>query len=381
MRIGLNITYWVPNAMGGSQTYQRQLIAALAAAGGEAEYTVFLNASGAKSFTRPSARFRTRVCRLPGSQRLLRVLWEQAILPMRLRTQGIDVLHSLGYLSPIAAPGATVTTVLDMVQYVHPEDIEPAKRLLWRILFPLSLRRATAIIVISESVKRELARFFPWAAAKATVVPLAVDPVRFSPGPAGPCAAARGRPFLLAVSTISPHKNPVRLVEAFARVRRERPGLDLELVLAGLMRQEQGALLRRTARSLGVSEHVIFAGRVPDGELIQLYRSAEMLVFPSLYEGFGLPVLEAMSCGCPVVSSNLTSLPEVTGDAALLFNPKDVAEMAGRIAEVLDSRSTRERLIARGLERARLFSWQSIAERTMAVYRQCLGRPAGEDAC
>jgi len=392
MRIGINISYWVPNAMGGTQTYQRQLLEGLAAAGDEHEFIVFLNADGGRQFQGPSPRFRTYLYPLAGRFRLLRVLWEQVVVPTRLRAMGIDVLHSLGYLSPIAAPGATVATVHDMIHYIYPQDIEPLKRLGWHILFPLSLRRLDCAIVSAESVRRELAQFFPWSAAKTAVVPLAVDPTLFCPGPVVPCAAAHGKPFLLAVSTISPHKNTVRLVEAFARVRQELPALDLQLVLVGLIRPEQGALVRRTAKALGVSNQVILTGRVSDEELIQYYRSAEMLVFPSLYEGFGFPPLEAMSCGCPVVASNQASMPEVTGNAALLFHPRDVQDMADRICEMLTSGNKRRQWVERGLERAKLYRWEYTVQRTLDVYRQCLRRRAemgrkqalhtpGEDVC
>ncbi len=374
MRIGIDVLFWIPNAMGGSQTYSGELIRALAELDGGDEYVVFLNADGARRFVPPSPRFRVQVCPIPGRFRPLRVLWQHLILPVQVRRLGIDVLHSLGYMGPLAVPTKQVVTVLDMVHYLFPQDIEPPKRHLWRALFPLSLWRADRVITFSESVRQEVGRFFPWALAKTVVIPLAVDRSLFNPGPTG---AARGRPggrpFLLAVATMSRHKNLDRLVVAYAQVRRVYP--DLQLILAGLMRPWQREGLEQRIRALGLEGHVVLAGWVSSEELVRLYRTAEALVFPSLYEGFGFPPLEAMACGCPVVASNASAVPEVSGGAAVFFDPEDEGDMARAILAVLSSPNERERLVRLGLERALEYTWQETAARTYEVYRSCYQKP------
>ena len=375
MRIGINVLFWVPNAMGGTQTYSQQLIEGLAALDTVNDYVVFVNASAAGHLAIRSPRFRIQVCGVSGRYRLLRLLWEQFVLPQYVGRLGIDVLHSLGYLSPIAAPAKTVVTIPDMIHYVYPSDVELPKQILWRILFPLSLRRVDQAIALSNSVKGELCRLFPWAGPKTVVIGLGVDTRVFNPGrgPERRPANVPGR-FVLSVASVSGHKNTEGLIRAFALVSARMP--DVRLVLVGHLRPPYSERVRRLVEALGIPERVIFTGWIAEEELIRLYRTAEMLVFPSIYEGFGFPPLEAMACGCPVVASNHPPMPEISGEAALYFDPLDMHQMADTMMAVLSSGETRSRLVHKGQERVELFRWEEVASQTLETYYRCSGKPS-----
>jgi glycosyltransferase involved in cell wall biosynthesis len=293
------------------------------------------------------------------------------VLGSRARTLRLDIVHSLGYLSPLRLDTKSVVTILDMVHYLHPNDIPRSKRYLWQLLLPTTLRRVDRIITISESVKRDLAQLFPRAALKAVAVPLAVDRSVFHPDPMGSVErrGADGTRTVLAVASMSPHKNLEVLVRAVSQLRHE--GATLRLLLVG--RESRTSLeLQRLAEDLGVADVLEFAGHVPEETLVRLYREAAVMVFPSLYEGFGLPPLEAMACGCPVIASSASSIPEVVGDAALFFDPRDPTVLAGHLRTVLGSDEVRASLVTRGFENVARFSWATTAARTLGVYADVL---------
>jgi glycosyltransferase involved in cell wall biosynthesis len=374
MRIGINALFWIPDAMGGTQTYFRNLVNSLGRIDPDDEFVVFLNREGARAFSNASARLRVQACPVPGRIRSFRLLWENVLLPRYVQRHQLDVLHSLGYIAPLAPSVPSVVTVLDMIHYIYPSEIGTLKRLLWKVLFPLSLRRADSIISVSESVKRDIGRFFPWATPKIASVPLGVDPRLFDcrlPGRAAMPLVQKVRPYLLAVASASRHKNLETLVRAFARVRGQTPGL--QLVLAG-MRTAGLARVERLVGDLSLSPFVHFAGRVSDAELVELYCNAEALVFPSLYEGFGLPTLEAMACNCPVIAADCSSIPEVVGNAGLLFDATDVEMLREAITRLIASQQLRSELVRLGRERAKKFTWEVCAGQTVAVYRAVRGR-------
>ena len=361
----------MPNAMGGPQTYFLNLVEALVKIDSANEYVVFLNAEAVKQFPITAPMLRVQACRVPGRVRPLRLLWENLILPGQARRARLDVVHSLGYIAPFALSGRSVVTVLDMIHYLHPHDVEPLKRLLWRVLFPLSLRRVDEIVSISRSVKKDIARFFPWAESKITPIPLGVNHALFNQAPSNkpvPFHTQNTQPFILSVASISPHKNIGTLFRAFARIRATAP--DLQLVLVGMKTAASDDMLR-LAHTLSIDRHVIFAGRILDRELVTLYQSARALVFPSLYEGFGLPLLEAMACGCPVIASDRSSIPEVVGNAALLFNPENIDQLIELILRVLFSEDTRSEFKQLGIEQAARFTWETTASQTLDLYRSC----------
>jgi alpha-1,3-rhamnosyl/mannosyltransferase len=234
------------------------------------------------------------------------------------------------------------------------------------------VRSSSRIVAISESTKRDLSRFFAGSRGKTTVVPLATDE-RFRPVGGSPLQEALHRlrlpkRYILYMGINKPHKNLAFLLRVFAKV-----GTDAKLVLAG-KEDPRYSQAREEAKRLGLEDRVVFLGDIDDSDLPMLYSGVELFVFPSLYEGFGLPVLEAMACGTPVVCSGASSLPEIVGDAAVTLDPEDEAAWAATIAELLENEDFRRELSKKGLKRAGQFSWEDTARETVGIYRSVLSR-------
>lgn len=373
MRIGLNLTGLVPGETGGVETYARQLAGALGGLVGGGSLTLLAAPELVDELRErpwvPGAR--VVAMRAPGRSRLRRTLAEQLLLPGAARRAGVEVLHNLQSTAPaVSGSLATVTTVHDLLYHHHPDTHSPLLRRGMAVLVPIAVRRSDRVIAISRATRDDLV-------ASLGADPARIDVVHSGPGLAGsapptPAAELRAalgldeRPFLVSPSARRAHKNLDRLLDAFARV-----DTDAQLVLPGYATGAEDALARR-ADALGIAERVRFLGWVTDSQLEGLYAHARALVFPSLAEGFGLPVLEAMRHGLPVVCADRTSLPEIAGDAALLFDPESVEAIRDAIAAVLGDERLRERLAAAGRERAAAFSWEATARGTLASYERAL---------
>jgi len=281
-----------------------------------------------------------------------------------------DVLFVPAHVLPLVHPPRSVVTIHDL-GYLH---FPRAHRLLDRLYLDLSTRfnaRAAAhIIADSQATKRDLVERYGVEPSKISVIYPGYDEEAFQPlREREAIEAVKTRygiagDYILFVGTIQPRKNLVRLMEAFSLLKRQ--AADLQLVIAGKKGWLYEAIFRRV-EELGLEGQVVFTGYVADEDLPALFSGARLFVFPSLYEGFGLPVLEAMACGVPVVCSNASSLPEVADDAALLFDPLDVVGMAAAMERVLGDERLRAKLVERGLKRARGFSWEKCARQTLAV--------------
>jgi len=282
---------------------------------------------------------------------------------------GVDLFHATEHLLPRLSSIRTVFTLHDLIFLFHPETHKPLNRWFLTLMMPRFLRAADAIIAVSECTKRDAIRFYGIPEENITVIYEGVNP-RFRPVGPEAMAAVRARydlpeHFILYVGTIEPRKNLTVLLEAFSNL--QSAICNLHLVFVGKKGWLYEGFFRRL-RELGLEDRVIFTGYVPDEDLPAIYSAAELFVFPSLYEGFGLPVLEAMACGTPVVCSNTSSLPEVAGDAALLVDPTDVCALAGAMERALRDETLRATLRVRGIERARRFTWARAAQETMQVY-------------
>jgi glycosyltransferase involved in cell wall biosynthesis len=294
---------------------------------------------------------------------------EQLALPLELLRLRPDVLHSPDFIPPRLGPWKRVITVHDLGFIYFPETLTAESRRYYGQI-RMAVRRADRIIAVSRSTRDDLVKLVGADPAGIEVIYEAADP-SFGPLPRLQAEETTRRlaippPYILFVGSFEPRKNLLVLLEAFARIRREA---DVRLVLAGRRGWLHEPIFRRLAEP-DLEPHV----RVHEGptraELAALYSSAAALAFPSLYEGFGLPVLEAMACGCPVVASDRASLPEIVGQAGLLVPAEDVAELAGALLHVLADGELRQALIAKGLERAGQFSWAKAAAETLAVYRR-----------
>ncbi len=345
------------------------------------DYVVFLSEPRAREHFERLTIARSR---LPTHQPLARIAWEQILLPVALRRERIALLHALAFAGPLTISIPWVVTVYDLSFIRYPQSFQAANRLYLTWATRASVRRAHRVIAISESTRRDLVERLGVPPEKIAVIPCGAD-ARFAPASDGVAIAAwRARQnlperMILFVGTIEPRKNVARLVRAFARAKRIAR-LPHHLVLLGA-RGWKYAEVDETIEQEGLENDVIFAGYVPPDELPRWYQAADLLAYPSLYEGFGLPPLEAMACGTPVVTSNAASLPEVVGDAALQVEPTDVDALADALVRALTDDALRERMCARGFAQAARFSWVRAARQTVALYRATLNlAPEVDDA-
>jgi len=309
--------------------------------------------------------------RWPTERRLVRIAWEQLVWPIMAIRDKIDLLHSMAFVAPLWTPCPTVVTVYDL-SFIHFPDRFPALQR-WYLASQTrrSCRQARRVITISESSRQDVHRFFDVPLARIDVVQPGVDSY-YRPVPAVDVVAFRQREnlpekFVLHVGTLQPRKNLPVLLEAFATLGRP----ELQLLLVGGKGWQFDEIFQGITR-LGIQEQVRLTGYVPDQELPLWYNAAALFVFPSLYEGFGMPVIEAMACGTPVIAANTSSIPEAAGKAAILFEPQDVTELAERMGTVLDDPELSNKMREKGLRQAQQFSWQRAGRETAAVYRKAL---------
>jgi glycosyltransferase involved in cell wall biosynthesis len=349
--IGISLLTLVPGLSGGSETYARELCRTLAGVG-ELRYRVFVPgiAADASDGLPSSVVTRYRASRtMPGRIAAMSLAaTHPGPLRRALELERLDAIHfPLSVMLPPVERPPAVTTVLDLQHEEYPEFFGRAELAYRKAVYRRAIRRSRMVITISEHARETLIERFRLSPDRVRAIPLGVDTTVFTPGD----NVSRGE-FLLYPARPWRHKNHARLYDAFAQLRTERPKLRLVLTGAG----DYGTLPEGVERRGLVSRH----------ELVDLYRRAAALVFPSLYEGFGMPVVEAMACGCPVACSNTTSLPEVAGDAARLFDPRDVDDTVAAVDEVLDDPQP---WIVRGLERARRYTWEACAGSHDDVYR------------
>ncbi len=300
---------------------------------------------------------------------LSRIRAEQLDTPRLLAALNARLYHGLGFVAPLRAPCPTVVSVMDLSFLTHPATHRPFNRLYLRVLTRLSCQRARHVIAISEWTRRDIIRHYALPADRVSAIPLGVDLELFQPPARERVAAFRaehgiGPRAIFSLGSIEPRKNLPRLLDAFASL----PD-DVQLFIGGSAAWKTSATFERVS-ALGPRVRLI--GRVPDTHLPLWHAACGVFAYPSLYEGFGLPALEAMACGSAVVASNASSLPEVVGDAGLLVDPTDPRAIAAALSRVLDDASLRQNLGARAIARARRFTWASTAQHTLNVYRRCL---------
>lgn len=289
--------------------------------------------------------------------------------------RGFDLYHQPNYV-PHVFNGKIVTTIHDMSHRIFPQ-YHPRRRVFLLRAFENRLRKADRIITDSQHARREIVELLRIPEDRVRVIYLGASsdyrPLAMSPVKRIELQIKYNLPeqFLLYVGTIEPRKNLERLVEAYYVYKREEPNSELKLVLAGGKGWLYEGICTRV-QELHLEQDVVFTGYVDGEELPFLYNMAIAFVYPSLYEGFGLPPLEAMSCGTPVISSNTSSIPEVVGEAGILIDPYQVNDLAAAIYKVAGSLSLQDELSRKGLERAQLFSWKKCAEETLQVYRECM---------
>jgi glycosyltransferase involved in cell wall biosynthesis len=356
----------------GIGTYIRNLLRSLAEIDHANHYWVLVGRDGRSFVDRLGANFHAFV-----ETSTVYSLREQATVSWALRRLRPDVYHATHYVLPARVPCPAVVTIHDVIHLLFPQFLKSRLALLYaRVMIGRSLRMGRRIITVSESTRDDLHDFFGVDAAAVRVIYNGVDDVfRRRLDEEEVAAKLHGfrlkRPYLLFVGNPKPHKNVENLLRGFARALELAPG-DATLACVG-DRDGESARLRFLCRSLGIAERVAFLGHVPDDDLPALYQGALAFLYPSLYEGFGLPVVEAMASGVPVITSTSAALREVAGGSADLVNPHDVDDIAKAIALIITSPEHRSELAAKGSLRSADFDWKSTAEQTLAVYREVMG--------
>ncbi len=341
----------------------------------EWRYTAFLRD---RAFRSQATHLGLRFSRWPTQRPIVRIAWEQLVLPLALRRSGVDLLHALAFVAPVAAPPPFVVTVYDLSFLRYPDAFRPFNRWYLTHFTSRSVKRASAVITISESTRRDVIDFLGVPPERVHTIYCGVDAERtFRPLPAAEVAAFRAAKqlpveFVLFLGTLEPRKNVDGLIRAYARWREREPDAP-PLVIAGGKGWYYQQIFE-LVEALNLTARVRFPGYVPQNELPLWYNAATLFVYPSHFEGFGLPVLEAMACGTPVITSTASSLPEVAGQngPGRLVEPGDSAALAEAMAALSADADLRRSLAEQGVARAATFRWERTARQTVEIYQKVL---------
>jgi glycosyltransferase involved in cell wall biosynthesis len=373
MRIGIDASA-IPTNRAGAGNYIFNLIAAFSKIDFANDYIIFAKSEHIEEWKIKQSNFCFLDCSFRNPP--LRLAWEQAVFPYALKKHKIDLLHSPHYTMPYFASCKSVVTFCDMIFFLYPYLHTLAKRFFFRSIIKISSRKADAIIAISKSTARDINALLQIQSKKIHVTPLAsgdnfrlIDDSNALGKTCHKYGLIPGN-YLLFIGVLEPRKNIPMLLKAYRKLVDR--GIRQKLVIVGKKGWFYNEIFS-SVQSLRLEGKVIFTGFVPDEDLPSLLNGALLFVYPSLYEGFGLPVLEAMSCGTPVVTSNISSMPEIIGDAGLLVDPTNINHLAENIEKLILSNSLRNSLRHRGISRAATFSWERTARETLNVYTQIGG--------
>jgi glycosyltransferase involved in cell wall biosynthesis len=371
MKIGINLLYLIPGVVGGTGTYASGLLHGLAAIDHENEYVVFVNREAATLPLPEEDNFRRVVCNIRAQNRMHRYAYEQFVLPVIVRRERLDLLHSLGYVGPLFLSCRHVVTIHDLnYRAFGKQAMSLARRQVLSFFVSQSARRSSHIITDSHFSQHELVEALHISSDRISVTYLAPKAVGRAPPSPERRSAIRARygisePYVAVFGSLSPHKNIPCLIKALAQLK---PDLPHKLLLIGNLPSEYD--LVKEAHTHGLDDDIIVTGYIDDVDVSSLLSGADLFVFPSLYEGFGLPVLEAQQCGIPVACSEVASLPEVAGDAAVYFDPYSAKDIADKILKVLQDRDLQQHLVERGSKNLERFSWEESARDTLRVYNE-----------
>ncbi len=354
-RIGVNALYLIPGGVGGTEIYLRQLLVSLAEIDQTNEYLVFTNLETAADLVPKQANFEWKPQAVHARLRPARILWEQIGLPIEAARYRLDVLFNPGFTAPIFAPCRQVTVFHDLQHKRHPEYFRWFDLPFWRFLLWAAAHRSHRVICVSDATRSDLLRYYRVPKERVATIPHGVE-AAFSQ-----LDRSHTEPYLLCVSTLHPHKNLARLIRAYGRKPR-----GFQLILAG-MRGFHADSIERLINDEGLRESVQITGWIPREKLYDLYARAQAFVYPSTFEGFGMPVLEALAAGIPTACADISPLREVAGDAAIFFDPLNEDEISTSLERIMTEEPLRERLSKAGPERARPFTWIRCAEQTLRI--------------
>ncbi len=375
MRIGINLLYMIPGVVGGTETYAMGLISGLKRLKSEHEFVLFLNRESSGLILNDAQNFRCVVCPVNAASRRKRYFFEQVQLRQYVEKYGIDLLHSLGYTSPPFLQCQNVVSVPDLNFRAFGHLMPLSRRLVLATFVRQSVARSDKVITISEFSRQEILKAYRVPPEKVVVTHLGVDAENLArdlkSGTVDNSMFSVDPPYCVAFSSSYPNKNIARLIEAF---QESKKGCKLEHKLVLIGHQAEVEEKGGNKQIVREREDIIWTGYVERQRVFDILKRADFLIFPSFYEGFGLPVLEAMAVGVPVVCSKAASLPEVAGDAAVFFDPFSVMDMSEQIVSVATNPHLREKLREKGFENLKRFSWRKTAAETIAVYEDILSK-------
>ena len=372
-RIGVNLLWLVPGVVGGTEEYTTRLLAGLAnELPPDIDVVLFANRSTVGAYPELTAELRTVVAPFAGGNKAVRVAMEATWLAAAARRERVALLHHAGGTIPPIRLSPAVVTIHDLQPLLLPDNFNAIKRwyLGWRI--PATARQSKLVITITEYTKRTIVERLGIPAEHVVLVPPGYTVSMAEEPEHDPIATyGLGSPFFVYPAITYPHKNHLVLVRALAKVVTQHP--DALLVLTSNEAQMEGAIGEEIDR-LGLADNVRRLGRIPRGDIDWIVRHATAVVFPSRYEGFGLPVLEAMGNGCPVIAADATALPEVVGEAGILVDPDDADGWAAAMARMLDDPAAREWHVEAGFARAASYRWSASTKALVDAYRRVLGK-------
>ena len=357
LSIGVNALYLIPGGVGGTEIYLRNLLRAMAEIDEESEFVIFTNRETGADITPAQANFKTSAQPIAAANRVGRIIWEQTGLPLAAAWHGIDVLLNPGFTAPLLCSAPTVTVFHDLQHKRHPEHFRWYDLPFWRLLLFASAVRPGLLVAVSRTTRDDMLHYYPIGQDRIEVIPHGVSEEFFQLG------AMRDGDYILCVSTLHPHKNLAQLIRVFAQLHRKKP--DLRLVMAG-MRGFHSEELEALILSLGMTGVIEVTGWIEQARLFDLYRHARAFCYPSTFEGFGMPILEALAAGLPVVCADREPMSWVAGGAAILFDPASDDALLRALNRALND----EELLRLGPPRARQFSWRAAAEATLAALRK-----------
>ncbi len=371
-RVALNLfaSHRIQTGIG---TYLTGLVSGLSGIERDLEIVLVLNSEGKEIFSDHLGGFESFTAPRISDNIKTRVLYEHTFLSSDLKKIGIDLLHSPVFVSPFNYRGKGVLTVHDTTFITHPQYHIPSKRLYFKWGIPRSVKKCDKVVAISENTRKDLIGLYPEESSKFVYIPYGIKKEFFSPLPpereAELMKFSLPENFILYVGVLEPRKNIEGIIKAFNEIRERIPGH--KLVLAGRKGWYYDPIFE-LVRDLGLQDSVIHIGHVDYLTLPGLFRKASLFTYPSFYEGFGMPVLEAMASGCPVVTSDISSTKEIGGDGCAFADPNDVKGIASAMVSILSDPLRRSSLVEKGLKRAAEFSWESAAKRTMELYHEVL---------
>lgn len=372
MHIGIDATA-LPHQPGGAGNYIIHLIRALASLSNEYQFTIFAHHSGRDLIDSPPSS-RMNWVLVPDKSPARRLVWEQVTFPRLVRQSRVGLLHSLHYTRPLFLACSSVVTFHDMTFFLYPHLHTRSKRIFFPSAIRLSARLADALIAVSENTKNDAIRLLGVPGDKITAIPHGVgeefhpitdarllDDIRLK--------FSLPQDFILNVGVVEPRKNLTLLLKSYQQLHSQ--GISLPLVIVGGLGWMYEDVFRQV-ESLGIKEQVYFTGYVPDHDLPIIYNLARVFVYPSIYEGFGLPPLEAMACGTPVITTAVSSMPEHVADAGILIPPQDENALTNALQKLINDSTLQEELSSKGPERASQFTWKRTAQETIKVYQSVL---------